>query len=453
MRPDVHYTRSGGASLAYQVVGEGPTDMLLVSGYLSNVEYAWQYPSMAAFLSRLASFSRLILMDRRGSGLSDRFTDAPPIESTLQDMEAVLDEVGSPKTTLFGVWDGCMDSVLFAASRPERVSGLVLFSSSPAQVTKEDFPWAWDEDTWRDWLGTIRDRWGTRAWVVRNARWMGPSMFDDPAELDHWISYTRLSASPASAEAVMRNTRDTDVREILPLVQAPTLVLHRTGDQVEDVEAGRYVASKIPEARFVELPGHDGIPWIGDAESVLSEIQSFLGRGPGPAINADRRLSTVLFTDIVGSTEQAAALGDAGWRGRLTDHERICRKAIDRYGGRLIDSAGDGVFADFDGPAAAVRCGRAIAEDLRAIDIEIRAGAHTGEVELAGDKVSGIAVHIGARICALAQAGELMVSSTVKDLSAGSGLIFEDAGAHELKGVPDRWHLYRLVGETERRSG
>ncbi len=445
MKPDVHYVRNRDVSLAYQIVGDGPLDVLLVFGYLSNLEYAWEYPSMERFLGRLARFSRLILMDRRGSGLSDRFRDAPPLETMLQDVEVVLDAAGSAKTTLFGVWDGCATSVLFAATRPERVASLVLFSSSPAQLPKEDYPWAWDEERWEEWLASIREGWGTRAWVVVNARWMAPGMLEDPAELERWITYTRVSASPSSAEAVMRNSKDTDIRDVLPAVRVPTLVLHRVGDQIEPIEAGRYVAAKMPDARLVELPGDDGIPWIGDTDAVLSEIRTFLGESVQHP-STDRRLATVLFTDIVGSTQRAAMLGDAGWGDLLEEHHRRAREELNRFEGVEIDTAGDGFLATFDGPARAVRCARAIGERVRDLGIEIRAGLHTGEIELAGGDVRGIAVHIGARVCAMAGSSEVLVSSTVKDLVAGSGLVFEDRGEHELKGVPDRWRLYTVVG-------
>ena len=445
MRPDLHYTRNGDIALAYQVVGDGPRDVLLVSGYLSNLEYAWMYPSMARFLTRLAGFSRLILTDRRGSGLSDRVRDPPPIETELADVEAVLDAVGSPKTTLFGLWDGCLTSALYAATHPDRVASLVLFGSSPAQTASAEYPWAWDEATWSEWLASIRDGWGTRAWVVRNARWMGPGMLDDPAELEHWIAYTRLAASPSSAEAVMRVHMDTDIRQVLPVVQAPTLVLHRTGDQVEPIEAGRYVASKIPGARFVELAGDDGIPWIGDADAVLREIEAFVTGDAGPRTRTDRRLATVLFTDIVASTEHVVSLGDAAWQQLLTRHDDVVRRELARCDGRFIDSAGDGMLATFEGPAAAIRCAHAIMTGVGAIGLELRAGVHTGEVEVDGDRVRGIAVHLCARIAALAGPGEILVSSTVRDLTAGSGLEFEDAGEHTMKGIPDPSRLHRCV--------
>ena len=444
MKPDVNYVRSGDVSLAYQVVGNGPQDLLLVSGYVSNLEYAWEYPSLSRFLTRLSETSRLILTDRRGSGLSDRFREAPPQETMLRDLEIVLDEVGSAKATLFGIWDGCETSILFAATNPERVASLILFSASAAQKTAVDYPWGWTDEYWEEWLASIRDGWGTRAWVVKNARWMGPGMLDSPDELERWISYSRVAASPSSAEAVMRNSSDTDIREILPIVHTTTLVLHRVGDQIEPIEAGRYVAAKMPEARLVELPGDDGIPWIGDTEAVLREIRTFLGESVQHP-STDRRLATVLFTDIVGSTERAAMLGDAGWGKLLGEHHRRVREELDRFEGIEIDTAGDGFLATFDGPARAVRCARAIGERVLDLGIEIRAGVHVGEIEHAGKDIRGIAVHIGARVASLAGPSEIFVSSTVKDLVAGSGLTFEDAGEHELKGIPDRWHLYRVV--------
>ena len=445
MKPDVHYVRNGDVSLAYQVVGEGRRDVLLVSGFLSNIEYAWIYPSMAAFLERLAGISRLILMDRRGSGLSDRFVDAPPQETMLRDLEIVLDEVGSAKATLLGLWDGCETSILFAAANPERVSSLILFTASAAQKPAEDYPWGWSDEYGGEWLASIRNGWGTRAWVVKNARWMGPGMLDDPDELERWIAYTRLAASPSSAEAVMRNSSDTDIREILPIVHTPTLVLHRMGDQIEPIEAGRYVTAKMPDARLVELPGDDGIPWLGDTDAVLREIQAFLGESV-PRPPTDRRLATVLFTDIVGSTERSAELGDVAWKETLEAHHAAVRAGLARHGGREISTSGDGFFATFEGPAAASRCALELTSVVSAIGLRLRAGVHTGEVETIDDEIGGIGVTIGARVAALAGASEVLATSTVKDLTAGSGLTFEDAGEHELKGVPDRWHLYRVVG-------
>ena len=442
--PRTRYALSGDAHIAYQVFGEGDLDLVFVPGFVSNVEYAWEYPSLSGFLSKLAETSRLILIDRRGSGLSDRFREAPPQETMLRDLEIVLDAVGSAKATLFGMWDGCATSTLFAATFPERVASLILFSASAAQKPTEDYPWAWNDEEWDEWLASIRDGWGTRAWVVKNARWMGPTMLDHPDELEAWITYTRVAASPSSAEAVMRISSQTDIREILPVVRTPTLILHRVGDQIEQIESARYMAAKMPNARLVELKGDDGIPWIGDPDTVIREIRTFLGERV-KAAPTDRRLVTILFTDIVGSTERAAALGDAGWTELLAAHHALAREELDRFNGVEVDTAGDGFLATFDGPARAVRCARAIAERVRDLGLEIRAGVHVGEIEQVGKNVRGIAVHIGARVTALAEPNEILVSSTVRDLVAGSGLTFQDAGERELKGVPGRWRLFRVV--------
>jgi class 3 adenylate cyclase len=318
----------------------------------------------------------------------------------------------------------------------------VLFSSSAAQTVKDDYPWAWSEEAWLEWLATIRSGWGTRAWIVRNARWMGPSMLDSPDELEHWITYTRLAASPSSAEAVMRQSKDTDIREVLPVIQAPTLVLHRIGDQVEDIAGARYVASKIPHARLVELPGKDGIPWLGDVDRVLSEIHGFLAEDRDRRSDPDRRLATVLFTDFVGSTDLVVALGDRAWKAKLADHDAVVDREITRHNGHLVDTAGDGVLATFDGPAAAVRCAHAIMQGVEPLDLQLRAGVHTGEVEVAGHRIRGVTVHTGARIAGLAAPSQVLVSQTVKDLTAGSGLRLASAGNHYLKGIPGRWTLY-----------
>ena len=446
MKPDVHYVRNDGVALAYQLIGDGPADLFMVIGYLSNLEYAWEIPSNAAFFRRLAASRRLILMDRRGSGLSDRFSpsDAPPQETLVEDVRVVLDAAGSARTALLGLFDGCMTATLFAATYPERVTSLILFSASPAGSVTEDLPGQWDEEQWEEWLASVRLGWGTRAWIVQNLRWQGPSVLQDPDLLEQFIAFSRLSASPSSAEAVLRIEKDTDIRHILPAVRVPTLVLTRTGDQSQPTEGGRYIASKIPGARFVELPGNDAAPWVGDAGSVLSEIEQYLEQSSARALGSERRLGTVLFTDIVGSTEHLAGMGDAAWRKRLAEHDRIAKELIQWSGGDYVNSTGDGFLATFNGPAAAVRCALAVGEAVRPLGLEVRAGVHTGELEIAGNDIRGMAVHIGARVMSLAQPSEVLVSSTVKDLAAGSDIVFEDRGAHELKGVPDRWHLYRV---------
>jgi class 3 adenylate cyclase len=450
MQPDVHYAHNGEVALAYQVAGDGDHDVLLVCGFVSNLEYAWEYPSLARFLSRLAEGSRLILMDRRGSGLSDRFREAPSEEAMLGDVEVVLDEVGSARATLFGIWDGCATSLLFAATHPDRVSSLVLFSSSATQRLAPDYPWAWSDQRWEEWLASIRTGWGTRAWVVKNARWMGPSMLDQPDELDRWIAYTRLAASPSSADAVMRNSSLTDIREVLPLVQPPCLVLHRRGDQIEAVESGRYVAAHLPNARLVELDGGDGIPWLGDVDAVVREVRGFLSLPVAATRDSvDRRLATVLFTDIVGSTAQANDLGDAAWTALLERHHAVVRELLSRFLGTEVDTAGDGFFATFDGPARAVRCAAAIVEAVQILGIEVRAGVHTGEVQTIDGKAGGIAVAVAARVVSVAGPSEVLASQTVKDLTVGSGITYTDAGEHHLKGLPGRWRLYRAWPDAE----
>lgn len=447
MKPDVRYARNGDTMLAYQVVGDGPGDLLLVIGYTSNLEYAWEYPSMRAFLQRLARNTRLILMDRRGSGLSDAFQldKPPPLETLTEDIRAVLDSAASIRTSLLGLWDGCLSATLFAATYPDRTDSLILFSANPVGVFDEDAPWGWTEEQWDEWITSVKEGWGTRAWMVANARWQSPSLMDEPEELERWIAFSRLSASPSAAAAVLMLERDTDIRQVLPSVRVPTLVLNRTGDQAQPIEGARYIAEKIPGAEFVELPGDDALPWLGDVDPVVDAIDSFLTGLAGRTLASERRLGTVLFTDIVGSTQQLAMVGDAGWRERLADHDRLLQREIDRVGGRYVDSTGDGALATFDGPAAAVRSAEAIREAVRPLGMEIRAGVHTGELESDGAHVRGIAVHIASRVMSLAAPSEILVSSTVKELSAGSGLAFEDAGEHELRGVSGRWRVYRVV--------
>jgi pimeloyl-ACP methyl ester carboxylesterase/class 3 adenylate cyclase len=447
VKPDVRYAWNGDVALAYQCIGEGPTDLLLVMGYVSNIEYMWEYPSLTAFLQHLTRGRRLIVTDRRGSGLSDPFppSEPPPLETLVEDIRVVLEAAGSPRSTLLGMWDGCLTAAMFAATHPQEVSALVLFSANPVGRYEEDAQWGWTDDEWTEWLRSIREGWGTRAWVVANARWQSPSLLDEPEELERMITFNRLSASPSSAAAVLRLEWETDIRNVLPTIRVPTLVLNRVGDQAQPIEGARYIAQHIPGAKLVELPGDDALPWLGNSAAVLHELDAFLGGSTDGAREGDRRLGTVLFTDIVGSTERLASFGDAEWAQRLASHDDLGRREVDRAGGRYVTSTGDGLLATFDGPAIAVRCADSIRGAIRDLGLEIRAGVHTGEIEFVGNEVRGIAVHIAARVMALAGTSETFVSSTVKDLTAGSGLSFEDAGEHELKGVPDGWHLYRVV--------
>jgi class 3 adenylate cyclase len=445
--PEIRYARNGGVALAYQVLGDGPIDLVFLPAFISNIEIAWESPSYARFLRRLASFSRLIFMDRRGTGLSDRMSpeDLPPLEVLMDDLAVVLDAVGSERPALFGYSDsGCL-CAMFAATYPDRVTALALYAVAAAGAATDDFPWQWTADEWDDYFRDLAAGWGTRAYADKVVPWFQPSMADDERHTAWWARFMRQSASPNSVEAIERIWHQVDIRPILPTIRVPTLVMHRTDDQIEYVQAGRDVAERIPGARFVELPGGDDAPWAGDQDQVLDEVEQFL-TGKRHVPDVDRVLATVLFTDIVGSTERAAALGDSRWGELLTMHHERVRTELERFRGREVDTAGDGFLATFDGPARAVRCGQAIAEAVRDLGIEIRAGAHTGEIELAGDEVRGLAVHIGARVGALAEPSEVLVSSTVKDLVAGSGLSFADAGEHELKGVPGTWRLYRVVG-------
>jgi class 3 adenylate cyclase len=446
MPPEVHYARNGDTALAYQVVGDGSIDVAFLSGFVSNLDLAWEYPPYARLLRRLASFSRLILTDRRGTGLSDRFSprDLPPLEVLQDDLRVVLDEIGAERPSLFGWSDaGCL-CALFAATHPERTSALALLNTAASGGKTDDYPWQWTDAEWDAYLGDLAIGWGTREYADKVAPWFNPSMAGDSLAIDWWTRFSRQAASPNSAIAIERMFRDIDVRAVLHTIQAPTLVMHRTGDQMEHIEAGRDLARRIPGARFLELAGGDDAPWAGDQDAVIDAVEEFFtGARRGPLI--DRSLATVLFTDVVGSTARAAELGDVRWMDLLEEHHHRVRAELEFHSGVEVDTAGDGFLATFDGPARGVRCAQAIAAAVGPLGIEIRAGLHTGEIERTGDKVGGIAVHIGARIGALAGPSEVLVSSTVKDLVAGSGLLFEDRGEHALKGVPDRWHLYRVV--------
>lgn len=435
---------SEGVNIAYQVVGTGPFDLVYVPGWVSNVEMMWEEPRMAAFLERLTSFARLIVFDKRGTGLSDPVADAelPGLERRMDDVRAVMDAAGSERAALLGHSEGGNMCILFAATFPARTSAMVLVGSYAKRSRTDDYPWAPDPAQRERDIEETERTWG-RADLTPI---LAPSLAGDQAFRD-WLSrYLRLSASPRAAATLLRMNTQIDTRDVLPAIRVPSLLIYRTGDDDVMVDEGRWIASQIPDARFVELPGSDHLMWAGDAEAILDEIEAFLTgvrRGPAP----DRVLTTVLFTDIAGSTERAAAMGDRDWAGLLERHHVAIRRELDRFQGREVDTAGDGFLARFDGPARAVRCAIGAGEAVRDLGLEIRAGVHTGEVELAGDTIRGVAVHIGARIAGLATPGQVLVSRTVKDLVAGSGLVFEDRGEHELKGVPDPWHLYAVSNE------
>jgi len=439
--PETHYARSGEVNIAYQVAGKGELDLVLVLGWVSNVELAWEEPNLRRFLEHLASFSRLILFDKRGTGLSDRVPEnqLPTLEQRMDDVRAVMDAARSDRAALFGISEGGPMCILFAATYPERTVALVTCGTYARRIWSADYPWAPKPEERQQFFDAIEHEWGRELGLDS----LAPSVQDDPA-IRRWLeTYVRRSASPGAALALARMNTQIDVRQVLPTVNVPALILHRTGDKDSKVEEGRYIADHIPGARFMELPGEDHFPWIGDQDSVLDEVEEFL-TGVRRAPEPDRVLATVLFTDIVGSTEFAHRLGDRAWTDLLARHHDLVRTQLDRFRGREIDTAGDGFLAGFDGPARAIRCAVAIREALGTLGIDIRAGLHTGEVEVMGDTLAGVAVHTGARVAGLAGAGEVLVSSTVKDLVAGSGIEFEDRGTRQLKGVPGEWRLFAV---------
>ena len=443
--PETRYAKSGDVNIAYQVVGNGPFDLVLVFGWISNVELSWEEPHFRRFLDRLASFSRLILFDKRGTGLSDRVSlnDLPTLEQRMDDVRAVMDAAGSERAALFGMSEGGPMCILFAATYPDRTIALVTCGTYARRRRSEDYPWAPSDEERQVFYDAIEHRWGEELGLDT----LAPSRLDDPA-LKRWLeAYTRRSASPSAALALARMNTQVDVRDVLASVRVPALIMHRTGDRDALVVEGRYIADRIPGARFVELHGNDHMPWIGDQDEVLDEAEEFL-TGVRPIPQPDRVLATVLFTDVVGSTEMATSLGDERWRDLLARHHAVVRTELARFRGREVDTAGDGFLASFDGPARAVRCASAITSAVRDLGIEVRAGVHTGECELMEGKLTGLAVHIGARVAALAGPGTVLVSSTVRDLVAGSGLEFEDRGLHRLKGVDGEWRLFAVAGPS-----
>ena len=445
--PEIRFAKSGDVHIAYQVVGDGPVDLVFISDWIWNVELQWENPLCARFLERLASFSRLLLFDKRGSGLSDRTVDLDlfTLEVRTDDVRAVMEAAASKQAVLFGYGeDGASLAAVFAAANPDKARALILYGARAKTLKAPDYPWGYEPSAPDVWTAERESFWGTDAYARRWLRELAPSVANDDRIVRWYSRLLRQSASPGTEAAYSRWMGALDLRGMLSAIHVPTLVMHRTGDRDVPIEGGRDVADRIPGARFVELPGIDSFPWAGDPAPLLAETEAFV-TGARATEQADRVLATVLFTDIVGSTEKAAELGDARWKEVLADHDERAKAEIDRFRGHYVNSTGDGLLATFDGPARAVRCAQAIVEAVGPLGLEIRAGCHTGEVELHGDSVRGIAVHIGARIAAMAGASEVLVSPTVKDLVAGSGLTFEDAGEHELKGVPDRWHLYRVV--------
>jgi pimeloyl-ACP methyl ester carboxylesterase len=441
LRPTTRYAKSGAYSIAYQVIGDAPLDLVYVPGFVSNVEHAWEDPEFAHFLDRLASFSRLIMFDKRGTGLSDRVPveRLPTLEERMDDVRAVMDAAGSERAALFGVSEGGPMSMLFATTYPERVAALVLYGTYAKRVRDADYPWGPSLDEHRNFLDSVQREWGGPS----QAETWAPSVAKDDRFRRWWGQYLRLGASPAAARAVLEMTREIDVRDILPAIRVPTLILHRTGDRRINVGGSRFMAERIPEARFVELPGIDHLVWVGDADAVVDEMEEFL-TGTRHSAEPTRVLATVLFTDMVESTSRAVQLGDARWRTLISDHDQLVRSELTRFRGREIDRRGDGFLAIFDGPARGIRCALSIVDRAHELGIQVRAGLHTGELDKIESGIAGIAVHIGARVMSLAGPDEVLVSSTVKDLVAGSGLAFSEKGTYELKGVPGSWRILRV---------
>jgi class 3 adenylate cyclase len=444
-RYDVQFVWNGDVAIAYQVIGDGPPDLVYVPPFASNLDRQWEFAPHARFLERLASFSRLIVLDRRGWGCSDRVTPGsfPPLEVAADDLIAVLDEVGSSQAALFSGGNSGFVGAIAAATYPDRFTALVLYAAAATWIRTEETPWESSPEEWRAQVNYWRD-FGTRSFTEEWVRDNEPSLVGDAAAMDWLITLFRGTIGPGSVLAEFARYNSIDLRAILPAIRVPTLLLYRPANAYQRPERASFLASKIPDSRLVSLPGADYLPWVGEPDALLDEIEEFI-TGVRPAVEPDRLLATVLFTDIVDSTKKAAEIGDMKWKQLLATHHERTRSELVRHRGREVSTTGDGFFATFDGPARAVRCAQAIQASVRELGIELRAGAHTGEVELAGDDVQGLAVHIGARVGALAGPSEVLVSYTVKDLVAGSGLVFDDAGEHELKGVPDRWHLYRVV--------
>lgn len=446
--PPVRYARSGDVNIAYSVVGNGPFDLVFVSGWvLSVLESAWEGPA-ADTLSRLASFSRLILFDKRGTGLSDRTTGIPDLETRMDDIRAVMDAATSKRAAIMGVSEGGPMTLLFAATYPERTAAAILYGTGPSNVKAEDYPWGVSREEGLEYLKQLSAKVGTQEWVDGRLETFAPSFAHDEGFRRWWRRWVRTSASPGAVVALARMNLEIDARHTLPAISVPTLVIHPVGDEVAHIEEGRYIAERIPGAEMVEFPGEDHAWWFR-SEEIGREVERFLrsiwDRGEWDVVEADRVLATVLFTDIVGSTAKLAEVGDRRWRELLQQHHAVVRRNLVRFSGREIETSGDGFFASFDGPARAIRCAQTITDSVHDLGLEVRAGLHTGECELVDRKVGGIAVHIGARVAAMAGPGEVLVSSTVKDLVSGSGLKFQDRGEHELKGVPGQWRLYAVA--------
>ena len=444
--PETRYALSGDVHIAYQVVGDGSPDLVFIPSLTHHVELVWENPPQARFFGRLASIGRLLLFDKRGTGMSDRVVGTPPLEVRMDDIRAIMDAAGSERAVLCGLGDGGPLCALFAATYPERTTALVLINTAPRYVRSPELPWLPTRAEREREIDGALHTWGDPEASAERFALGSPSATEE--ERRGFSRVMRVSVSPGSAAAYLRMNLDVDITGVLPLIRVPTLVMYRAEIEVLDVRTGRYLAEHIPGARLVELPGRDFAPQLGDPDRFFAELESFLQEvveGEAWEAEPDRVLATVLFTDIVDSTARAAELGDRAWRQLLQQHHETVRSQLGRFRGKEMDTAGDGFFATFDGPARAIRCAFAIQDTVRELDLEVRAGLHTGECELVDGKAGGIAVHIGARVASLAEPGEVLVSGTVKDLVSGSGIEFEDRGEHKLKGISDAWRLFAVI--------
>jgi class 3 adenylate cyclase len=435
------YARNGDVSLAYDLFGEGERDILVTFGWIGSFQSAWEVPAHARWLERLAGLGRVIMWDKRGTGLSERLPAdrVPTLEERMDDMRVVLDAAGSQRAVALGFSEGASLAAVFAASHPERVSSLILEGGFARLLHDEDYDWGITREESEEFNRRVGATWGDNAWLLK--LW-APSVADDPVAREQWNRMLVFGGTPATAIAWLEMVQETDIRHVLPAIGVPSLVIHRVEDRIVPVQHGRYLAEHIPAARYAELPRADHLWWI-DGDDILEEIESFL-TGATAAYEPDRVLATVMFTDLVDSTTRAAELGDRRWRDLVEEHDRLVRSRLEHYRGQEVKTLGDGFLATFDGPGRAIRCAADLRDGVRRLGLELRAGLHTGECEVAGHDIRGIAVNIGARVGATAGPGEVLVSQTVKDLVAGSGLDFEDRGEHELKGVPGSWRLYSV---------
>jgi len=434
---ETRYADSNGVSIAYRIFGDGPRELVFVTGFVGHLEVVFEYPAVRRFFERLASFTRLVFYDKRGQGLSDRPGRPATLEEGMDDLRAVIDAAGLQRPSIFGVSEGGPMALLFAASHPERVSSLVLYGTYPRILRVPGYEFGIDPDDFDGLIQLLREDWGGPVAVPLFA----PSLADDDAFLEWWARFLRSGTSPAGAAGLIELYREIDVRHALPAITVPSLVLHKDRDLLIPHLHGEYLAGHIPGARYVELSGEDHLFFTEDADGLLDEVEDFLA-GTRASREPERRLATVLFTDIVGSTDRASSLGDRRWRDLVESHDEIVRRSLTRHSGREIKTMGDGFLASFEGPARAIRCAQEVAREAERIGVPVRSGVHTGECDVVGNDLAGLAVNIGARVGALAEGGEVLVSQTVKDLVVGSGIEFEDRGTHTLKGVPGEWRLY-----------